>query len=671
MSEPMRPNVVLGERYELLEPIGQGGMGIVWRARDRVTGQIVAVKLLNAFLADDASAQARFVREAELARRVESPRVARVLDHGAHGGVPYLVMEYVEGRSLRDLVADHGPYSWEEARPLLVEIARSLADVHAAGIIHRDVKPSNILVLPDGRIRLTDFGIARAFDQSRLTGSATMLGTPAYLAPEGARDERSDLYALGVLAYELLAGAPPFTGETTSDVVIAHARSAPDLSRLPKPARPVVGWLLDKDPARRPANAWDLLASLGGGDGPTTVRRAVPRPRSRRRWLSLAFVPVLLVMGLVALALYYAGGSKSAAVTSSGSAASTQAVAGMASAASLPPPVAQSTSGAAGAPASPSLPSGALPSLPAAFTVPASAGILPGTSGAAAPVPITPAVTETIGLPYAGTAGAGAIEVDVLSSSGPQGNVYVEVDLAKTDPQGAPVPGGQVNSGRTDGTGAATIELPPGKFIVLVNLPGNAWGNLSTADGLSGVPVLPGQLTRVAIQLGSITFAATTVDGIVANQYVEIDLQKANALGKPVEGDQVASGRTDNTGTYTAVVTPGVYVVKSSFDGYNWGDLSDAQGATNVKVVSGRLTKVGVQLGRIRVGTVANTYVEVDLQTISASGSPTAGSEVASGRTDNTGFWAADLTAGTYVVKVAAQTVTGVVVAPGQLVTPK
>jgi serine/threonine-protein kinase len=668
MNEPITAGGLLSERYELLEPIGQGGMGIVWRALDRATGQIVAIKFLNAFLSDDASSRERFQREIDLARRVESPRVARMLDHGMHGSVPFLVMEHVDGRSLRDLAADHGRYSWDEARPLLVDIARALADVHAAGVIHRDIKPSNVLVLPDGRIKLADFGIARAFDQSRLTGSATMLGTPAYLAPEGARDERSDLYALGVLGYELLAGVPPFTGDTTSDVVMAHVRTAPDLNRLPKAARPVVGWLLEKDPARRPANAWDLLASLGGGDGPATVRREVPRRRSRSRWLPLAAVPAVLVVGLALLLLRNAAGAGQADGTAP-TAASVFTGAASPVRSLLPTPSLQIS---ASAMPSQGLPGSGAATLPGGFSVPASLGAGYGAgTGSTSPAQITPAATETLGLPYSGTAGAGAIEVDVAAPTGPQNGVYVEVHLSKTDAQGAPVPGDTVTGQSTDNSGATTIELPPGRFIVLANLPGYPWGNLTTADGLSDVAVLPGQLTRIVIQLGSITFAATKVDGVAANQYVEMDLQQMNALGKPVEGGEVASGTTANTGTFSASLTPGAYVVKSSFTGYNWGDLSDAQGTTGVTVVAGKDTAVNVRLGRIRVGTVANSYVEVDLQTTAASGSPAAGAEVASGNTDNTGYWSTDLTAGTYVVKFAGRTLYNIAVGGGQVANVK
>jgi hypothetical protein len=266
---------VLAGRFELLDQLGRGAMGVVWRARDRQTGQLVAVKVLAATVLDNPEIRERFDREADLAAKIESRRVVRVLGHGMAGDQPFIVMELVEGHSLRDVMAAHGAYRWDETRPLLMTIARALADAHAEGVIHRDVKPSNILVTADGSLKLADFGIARSFDQTRLTRTAATLGTPAYLAPEGSRDQRSDLYALGVIGYEMLAGRPPFTGDTPQEVLLSHLRSEPDLSKIPAESRQLIGWLLAKDAARRPQSAEALIAALQSGD---TATFAMPRP---------------------------------------------------------------------------------------------------------------------------------------------------------------------------------------------------------------------------------------------------------------------------------------------------------------------------------------------------------------------------------------------------------
>jgi serine/threonine protein kinase len=252
------------ERFTLLSELGRGGMGVVWKARDEETGQIVALKLLREAYAEDPEYLARFERELELAKRIDSVHVVKVLGFGVRQRVPYLALEYVDGPSLHDLLLAHGPYSWAETRALLIQMTQGLADANAAAVIHRDVKPSNVLIGPDGVAKLTDFGIARGLDSTRMTATSTMLGTPAYLAPEGPKDARSDLYSLGIIGFQLLTGEVPFKGTTYQDVIIEHMRTPPDLNRLPAEARPTIAWLLAKDPAQRPQRASALLPVLYG-----------------------------------------------------------------------------------------------------------------------------------------------------------------------------------------------------------------------------------------------------------------------------------------------------------------------------------------------------------------------------------------------------------------------
>jgi serine/threonine protein kinase len=189
------------ERFTLLSELGRGGMGVVWKARNEETGQIVALKLLRETYAEDSDYVSRFERELELAKRIHSRNVIQVLGYGVRDKTPYLALEFVDGPSLRERLASHGAYSWAEARPLLAQIAQGLADAHAAGVVHRDLKPSNVLIGSDGVAKLADFGIAKGLDLTRMTGTSTLLGTPAYLPPEGPADERSDLYSFGVIAY--------------------------------------------------------------------------------------------------------------------------------------------------------------------------------------------------------------------------------------------------------------------------------------------------------------------------------------------------------------------------------------------------------------------------------------------------------------------------------------
>ncbi|MCC6388276.1 MAG: protein kinase [Dehalococcoidia bacterium] len=249
--------------FELLEKLGSGGMGTVWRARDTASGAFVALKMLHPHLSDEPDYLRRFEREVEVSQRIDSPHVVRVLGYGIREGQPFMAMELVEGPSLRDLLRDRHTLPWEEARGIAAQAARGLGAAHAHNVVHRDIKPSNILMSPGGAVKVADFGVARAGDLSALTGASAVIGTVAYMAPEDAVSAQSDFYALGIVLYEMLAGAPPFTGDSQKTVLMKHLRDAPDLARVPATARPVLESLLGKDPAARPRDAAALLALLG------------------------------------------------------------------------------------------------------------------------------------------------------------------------------------------------------------------------------------------------------------------------------------------------------------------------------------------------------------------------------------------------------------------------
>src|ERR1035437_3137781 len=397
------------ERFTLLEKIGRGGMGVVWRARDEETGQIVALKLLHSAYSDDPDYVTRFERELELARRIKSPNVVGVLGYGVRDGTPYLALEYVDGPTLRQSLVKHGPYTWDETKALLAQIAGGLADAHAAGVVHRDIKPSNILVGSDGVAKIADFGIGRGLDLTRVTGTATMLGTPAYLPPEGPQDERSDLYSLGIVAYELLAGVPPFEGSTYAEVLMAHVRLAPDLGKLPAEARPIVGWLLDKDPKGRPQSTAELLLALQGkrkvptvvagvaaaaaasatGSGSIVPLPHLPSRRNRRRLVVAAGAAALLLIAVATAAagsylLLPAPTPPGAGGGVSSPASTTLAIAIATDAATTPPPTATSEPVTMPAPITPA------PITPASIT-PAPITPAPITPAPITPAPITPA----------------------------------------------------------------------------------------------------------------------------------------------------------------------------------------------------------------------------------------------------------------------------------------
>src|SRR3954454_1112792 len=210
---------VLDGRYRIEERIARGGMATVYRGVDLRLDRPVALKVMHSSLAEDPDFVSRFTREAKAAARLSHPNVVAVFDQGSDNGVVFLVMEYVDGATLRDLIRDRGRLSPRQALDVMKPILSALDAAHRSGIVHRDIKPENVLIAGDGRIKVADFGLARAIAASQMTATTGLLiGTAAYLAPEqiehGTADPRTDLYAAGIMLYELLVGKPPYTGPT-------------------------------------------------------------------------------------------------------------------------------------------------------------------------------------------------------------------------------------------------------------------------------------------------------------------------------------------------------------------------------------------------------------------------------------------------------------------------
>ena len=282
----------LADRYRLESRIAGGGMGEVWKARDEVLERTVAVKMLRAEYADDHEFLERFRDEAKHAAALSHPGIASVYDYGedADTGAPYLVMEYVEGEPLSALlVRAGGSLSVNQAMDVVGQTALALQAAHDAGIVHRDVKPGNILVRPDGLVKVTDFGIARASGKVGLTRTGNVVGTAHYMSPEQAQGRSatpaSDVYALGVVAYEALAGRKPFIGDSPVGIAVAHTREeAPTLPpEVPESVRDLVGQAMSKNPKGRPRSAGDLGRSalaLAGDPTATTVVRRSPTART-------------------------------------------------------------------------------------------------------------------------------------------------------------------------------------------------------------------------------------------------------------------------------------------------------------------------------------------------------------------------------------------------------
>ncbi|MDQ0680755.1 hypothetical protein QFZ30_004137 [Arthrobacter pascens] len=262
----MRPTtgITLGGRFQLTTRIAIGGMGEVWKAKDLILGRIVAIKVLKEEYTGDPGFLQRFRAEARHTALLNHVGIANVFDYGEEEGSAYLVMELVPGQPLSSIIEHEQVLSPDRTLSMIAQTARALSVAHAQGLVHRDIKPGNLLIMPDGRVKVTDFGIARLADQVPLTQTGQVMGTAQYLAPEQATGQTatgsSDIYSLGVIGYECLTGRRPFSGESQIAIALAQVNDAPPPlpDTLAKPVRALLMSMLSKDPKNRPANAIKL-----------------------------------------------------------------------------------------------------------------------------------------------------------------------------------------------------------------------------------------------------------------------------------------------------------------------------------------------------------------------------------------------------------------------------
>jgi predicted Ser/Thr protein kinase len=288
----------LASRYEVLDPLGEGGMGMVYRVRDRETTEILALKLLRPEIARDPAMMDRFKNEIRLAHRITHKNVCRIYDFNRVDDLAFFTMEYVDGESLRAYLKRAGKLTPERVIDLTRQITAGLSEAHAQGVIHRDLKPENVMLGRDGLVKLLDFGIARAIE-SDVVVARTIMGTPEYMAPEQSQgkaiDQRADLYALGLILYECLTGRRAFSGATPVEIALKQLKEKPlpprkFLSSVPPILEAAVMRCLEKEPARRFASASELQRALVQ---PGTLSQQAPRMRKTAVFVIVGMLAVL------------------------------------------------------------------------------------------------------------------------------------------------------------------------------------------------------------------------------------------------------------------------------------------------------------------------------------------------------------------------------------------
>ena len=308
---------ILDRKYRILEEVGSGGMAHVYKAVNMTNRKTVAIKMLKDEYKDDTEFLRRFSREAGTVMRLNHENIVRAFDVGEYEGVPYIVMEYVEGRTLKDLIDQNGPLPVRTAIGITCQILDALSQAHEFGVIHRDVKPQNVIVTDRGKAKLTDFGIAREANATTSTFSGKkVLGSVHYISPEQAKNaiatEESDLYSVGVTLYEMLTGTVPFTSDSAVTIALMHIQDKPI---PPKDLNPSIGTALndivmralEKDPSNRYESAhamrMDLVRSIGNPNGTFARERTTAEPLPSRKTVSVyllialgVFIPVIAVV---------------------------------------------------------------------------------------------------------------------------------------------------------------------------------------------------------------------------------------------------------------------------------------------------------------------------------------------------------------------------------------
>lgn len=688
---PLSVGQILNNRYRIAKLIGQGGFGAVYRAWDTSLNQPCAVK---ENLDTSAEAQRQFYREATLLAGLRHPNLPRVTDHFLIPGQgQYLVMDFIEGQSLADLAASRArPLAEAEVMPWLSQVCDALAYLHSQNppIIHRDIKPQNIIVTPKGQAMLVDFGISKVYDPALRTSTGGRAVTPGFSPPEqyggstDRTDARSDVYALGATLFAVLTGtAPPDAIDRLTQGVALPSLSAlrPDLS---PGLRQLVDGALVLSHTQRPPSVADLRKLMSGKTGLTPISPAAPTQRGLasgslwHNWQLRVGLGGAVLLLVAAVAFMVSRNGRGAAATPTAGARSTSILTEApvapvpattilvaasvtsapaatrtpeASPSSSPPTplraIATSSSTATRSPTSTVTKTRVPPTVTATSTRPRpTATWIPGV-----PTPtISPAAFKAVSVSARSSGKTGLSVLIRYADGAPKRGSWVGIYRQTTDVSGNVIKGDRIADGRTEDSGAVFFALPPDKYAVqLGDYAGYVWGDEYNYQ------VNAGEETAISVTLGKILIGVMDPDGRgIAGRWTGIYTQKTDVGDNPIRADRVADGRTVDTGSITYDLSPGLYGVGiGDISGYLWGE------ELNHPVLPGQTTKVLVQLGRLSVGVrnaegkgLGGKWVGMYLQKQDLNGNPIKADRILDGRTDAAGALSWNVTAGTYAVGI-------------------
>jgi serine/threonine protein kinase len=690
MEQPNSSGERLFGKYRLIQKVGVGGFGEVWKAQDTIANRVVALKILHQGLMSDEHFIDKAKNEARLIGKLDHPNIVKVYEVSQIEGRLCIAMEFIDGQPLSKLIQSGERFNFQQIVNIIEQVGAALEATHAKKIVHRDVKPENILVDPNGNIHLVDFGLAYAAMSSLGQSSKSIgMGTAMYMSPEQAAGQpggpTADIYSLGVIAYELLAGQPPFKADTLMGYMMAHQKQQPpDLIRLnpsiSKNVQAVILKSLEKKPEKRFKTASAFVNALQkAGD-------ASPRSGKTRNFTCGCIGLVIIVLIAVGVALVSRNGllheltdlsANFNPQTVSNSIPTLSTLEGTNSP-KIPPliPTTSTLVFTAPGPSTPSKPNEAFPTQIVTILTTTVEPTSTSTLTASDQIPLVGTGVRIISIQGNGNSTKGKLIISIQKGdASPLANQYVNIYTQKKDLSGNWVIDQRVNSNNTDNSGSVEFELDPGHYIVASDFHGYNWGTASDVKGQADVPVDAGLTTQLTLSLAQLNVGFLRGDkSVIENQYVQICTQKRDLAGNWVTDQNVASGSTDNTGAVSFILTPGYYIIYSDFTGYNWGNANDGSGMANLAVPAGQTTQLITNLGQLIVGLVDSNskpingkYVEIKTQKKDVSGKLAYDKNVTSGTTDNSGQLVFNLTSGNYAIKIDDNILFDVMVQSGKI----